>query len=294
MKCTPFKMFALVALAAAASAAPDPNCDTGIRAARRNDICCASSCGSCGGAGCGDRPGGGGNCCVGTIESSARSCLDHPPPCVVTEPTPPPTCPPSAHTGQWPFPAEDDDNKKGCCRFDGCSYDTEIGSWSESTARSRADCKRSCVRFNNAADRSVVGPICRAYEWDKDHTRCELHSAIPTHADNDGIRCRRAVCRVNPAEDCEAASPIRMEATAGDVTANPTATTSGSAAVTAGVVLVVIAIMSIILTVVRRRARNTASSKAAAIQVISLSAPGPGPEAADLQWDDEDLNGTEL
>ena len=97
----------------------------------------------------------------------------------------------------------DDDNKKGCCRFEEADTSLyEIGSWSQSAARSRAECRRFCVQFNDAADRSVVGQICRAYEWDKDHTRCELHSAIPTSADNDGIRCRRAVCRVNPAEDC--------------------------------------------------------------------------------------------
>ena len=29
--------------------------------------CCAGSCGSCGGSGCGNRPGGGANCCVGTV-----------------------------------------------------------------------------------------------------------------------------------------------------------------------------------------------------------------------------------
>ena len=62
---------------------PDPDCDTGIRS---GDICCASSCGSCGGSGCGGLPGGGDNCCKGGISSSGRSCLDHPPPCVVTEP----------------------------------------------------------------------------------------------------------------------------------------------------------------------------------------------------------------
>jgi hypothetical protein len=30
-------------------------------------FCCAGSCGSCGGSGCADRPGGGANCCIGTV-----------------------------------------------------------------------------------------------------------------------------------------------------------------------------------------------------------------------------------
>ena len=33
----------------------------------KGDVCCAASCGTCGGDGCGSKPGGGSNCCVGEI-----------------------------------------------------------------------------------------------------------------------------------------------------------------------------------------------------------------------------------
>ena len=48
------------------------------------DICCAASCGSCGGTGCGSRPGGASSCCTGSIRDSGRSCDAYEPPCVVT------------------------------------------------------------------------------------------------------------------------------------------------------------------------------------------------------------------
>jgi len=48
-------------------------CSSGtIRA--KHDICCAASCGSCGGRDCGNRPGGGSKCCHGGIRNSGRYC----------------------------------------------------------------------------------------------------------------------------------------------------------------------------------------------------------------------------
>lgn len=59
-----------------------------------NAVCCANSCGSCGGSGCGSLPGGGGNCCTGAILDSGRWCLsgDVSAPCAFygSEPPPPP------------------------------------------------------------------------------------------------------------------------------------------------------------------------------------------------------------
>ena len=37
-------------------------------------ICCAKSCGSCGGSGCVSRPGGTNKCCTGNILSSGQIC----------------------------------------------------------------------------------------------------------------------------------------------------------------------------------------------------------------------------
>mmetsp|Transcript_8696 Transcript_8696/g.12916 ORF Transcript_8696/g.12916 Transcript_8696/m.12916 type:complete len:323 (-) Transcript_8696:458-1426(-) len=39
-----------------------------------SEICCASSCGSCGGSGCADLPGGDSQCCTGAISNSGASC----------------------------------------------------------------------------------------------------------------------------------------------------------------------------------------------------------------------------
>eukprot|EP00984_Skeletonema_dohrnii_P028281 scaffold18198_cov134-Skeletonema_dohrnii-CCMP3373.AAC.8 len=38
------------------------------------EVCCASSCGSCGGSGCGSLPGGGSQCCTGAVKNSGPSC----------------------------------------------------------------------------------------------------------------------------------------------------------------------------------------------------------------------------
>jgi len=52
------------------------------------DICCNEACGTCGGSGCGSRPGGGSNCCSGTIRDSGVMCIDSDPPCIISEEDP--------------------------------------------------------------------------------------------------------------------------------------------------------------------------------------------------------------
>ena len=49
----------------------------------RDEVCCPTSCGVCGGTGCGGRPGGSTACCLGSVRASGRSCTQYPPPCVV-------------------------------------------------------------------------------------------------------------------------------------------------------------------------------------------------------------------
>jgi len=44
-------------------------------------VCCAKSCGTCGGPACGTLPGGGSNCCLGPIIKSRKRCEKHDPPC---------------------------------------------------------------------------------------------------------------------------------------------------------------------------------------------------------------------
>lgn len=50
---------------------PASFCSTGIE---RRNVCCASSCGSCGGSQCSQRPGGKSKCCTGAITDEARTC----------------------------------------------------------------------------------------------------------------------------------------------------------------------------------------------------------------------------
>ena len=57
----------------------EPVCD-GIL---NGDVCCAASCGTCGGSGCGGRPGGAASCCSGAIRAAGRSCAEHSAPCLV-------------------------------------------------------------------------------------------------------------------------------------------------------------------------------------------------------------------
>ena len=70
---------------------PDPFCDNGIR---DGPACCLLSCGSCGGPGCYQKPGGSQGCCYSTIISAGNSCDNGTAPCVITssrDPTEPPT-----------------------------------------------------------------------------------------------------------------------------------------------------------------------------------------------------------
>lgn len=58
----------------------DPSCATGLAS---GSSCCEAGCGSCGGTGCGGRPGGADACCGGSIATSGRSCAVYDPPCIV-------------------------------------------------------------------------------------------------------------------------------------------------------------------------------------------------------------------
>ncbi|CBJ33991.1 hypothetical protein Esi_0823_0001 [Ectocarpus siliculosus] len=49
-------------------------CDGGIVGIQQSDICCSSSCGSCGGTGCTSRDGGSEACCGGGVRASGRFC----------------------------------------------------------------------------------------------------------------------------------------------------------------------------------------------------------------------------
>lgn len=79
----------LMLLQASACMAADPSCETGII---EGDICCAKSCGTCGGVNCGSEKGGAGNCCSGHIEKSQKYCDENSPPCIIG-PTPNPPTP---------------------------------------------------------------------------------------------------------------------------------------------------------------------------------------------------------
>eukprot|EP01045_Picozoa_sp_COSAG04_P015928 COSAG04_NODE_1295_length_7328_cov_9.809241_6_plen_154_part_00 len=80
----------------ALATAADPECDRGLRAS--GGVCCARSCGRCGGHGCGALPGGSAHCCGGAIKAAHRSCATHDPPCTIGGPSPAPT-PPAPGTG---------------------------------------------------------------------------------------------------------------------------------------------------------------------------------------------------
>ncbi len=59
---------------------PDPECLKGIK---NGSTCCAEPCGTCGGIGCGDRPGGANSCCVEYIQDAGLSCSESLAPCVI-------------------------------------------------------------------------------------------------------------------------------------------------------------------------------------------------------------------
>lgn len=73
--------------------APDPTCSKGILKSD-GSVCCLASCGTCGGGGCGDLPGGHAGCCTSQIEQSGVRCAAAPAPCIMGgAPTPPPSPP---------------------------------------------------------------------------------------------------------------------------------------------------------------------------------------------------------
>ena len=55
-------------------AATAQNCMHGIAG---NSVCCAATCGTCGGSGCQSRPGGRASCCSGTVRDNAPPCSDN-------------------------------------------------------------------------------------------------------------------------------------------------------------------------------------------------------------------------
>ncbi|CAM9918553.1 unnamed protein product, partial [Ectocarpus fasciculatus] len=73
-------------------------CDGGIVGIQASDVCCSSSCGSCGGSGCTSRDGGAEACCGGGVRASGRYCsVTGEAPCITgPAPTPAPT-----PEGQW-------------------------------------------------------------------------------------------------------------------------------------------------------------------------------------------------
>eukprot|EP00992_Anisonema_acinus_P001392 TRINITY_DN10460_c0_g2_i1.p1 TRINITY_DN10460_c0_g2~~TRINITY_DN10460_c0_g2_i1.p1 ORF type:complete len:588 (+),score=120.52 TRINITY_DN10460_c0_g2_i1:57-1820(+) len=62
---------------------PDPTCELGIK---NGEACCPAFCGSCGGSGCGSRPGGSGSCCLAPVKA-AGSCDAKAAPCLIVVPT---------------------------------------------------------------------------------------------------------------------------------------------------------------------------------------------------------------
>ena len=74
-----FSRFAAGARIVELRGAPSPaTCEDGILGGKTStgQVCCAASCGVCGGAGCAQLPGGAENCCGGGIEASGKICED--------------------------------------------------------------------------------------------------------------------------------------------------------------------------------------------------------------------------
>eukprot|EP01083_Nonionella_stella_P019334 53772_1 len=83
----------------------DPFCDRGVI---KQDTCCAFSCGTCGGTGCSDRPGGAEKCCQTPIRDSNETCDHSVAPCVISQsrnPTADPSSSPSNHPTAVPSEA---------------------------------------------------------------------------------------------------------------------------------------------------------------------------------------------
>lgn len=61
---------------------PGDTCSNG--GIQKDGVCCASSCGTCGGSGCSSRPGGSQACCTGNIAANwERTCDKYSPPCIL-------------------------------------------------------------------------------------------------------------------------------------------------------------------------------------------------------------------
>eukprot|EP00904_Undaria_pinnatifida_P005826 jgi/Undpi1/2373/HiC_scaffold_13.g05756.m3 len=62
------------------------SCANGLEGVQQNDICCAAECGTCGGVGCSQRPGGQDLCCTTLIEISGMRCSDtKAAPCIIDD-----------------------------------------------------------------------------------------------------------------------------------------------------------------------------------------------------------------
>ncbi|CAM9836675.1 unnamed protein product, partial [Ectocarpus fasciculatus] len=81
-------------------------CDGGITGIQVSDVCCSSSCGSCGGSGCTSREGGAEACCGGGVRASERYCsVTGEAPCITGPvPTPAPTPGPAPTSPPTPVP----------------------------------------------------------------------------------------------------------------------------------------------------------------------------------------------
>jgi len=71
------------------SVTPKPLCSDGIEGSNGGtEVCCASSCGQCGGSGCGSLPGGSSLCCTGSIITNGQLCQDSSDVgCIISSPT---------------------------------------------------------------------------------------------------------------------------------------------------------------------------------------------------------------
>ena len=61
----------------------DPDCSDGLISAS-GLACCPTTCGQCGGSGCGSAPGGSSDCCGSGVTNSGIYCDDNVAPCIIT------------------------------------------------------------------------------------------------------------------------------------------------------------------------------------------------------------------
>jgi hypothetical protein len=135
--------------------AADPRCVHGILDGSA-DVCCAKSCGRCGGTSCQNFPGGRKSCCTSKVRNDGHSCTRADPPCVM----------PIAPPGPPPPPARAVNPKRGFVADGAASCDTPLllnaSGWyydynQKNPYRSgglKGDCKRA-----NATDKSRFVPM---------------------------------------------------------------------------------------------------------------------------------------